>query len=182
MVLLAGPGLDGAEAEVDALSRVYPQAVVLAPPSSTVEAASDALRQASVAHLACHGRARLDNPMYSELVLADGSLTVQRLETDGAAPYRAVLAACGSGLDAELPADEMLGFVSALMAQGTAGVLASIASIPDLHTVPLMRRVHQGLAGGMTVAHALHEARLSLDHDDPADFICSVAFAAHGAA
>lgn len=182
VVLLAGPGLEGATAEVEVLREVYPRALVLAPPESTVDAVSAALREASVAHLACHGRARLDNPMYSELVLSDGSLTVQRLEADAATPYRVVLAACGSGLDAELPADEMLGFVSALMAQGTAGLLSSLASIPDLHTVPLMRRLHQSVAQGRTIAQALHDARRWPADDDPAEFICAVAFTAHGAA
>ena len=51
------------------------------------------------------------------------------------------------------------GFVSALMARGTAGVLASVAAIPDMPTVTLMTALHRRLLAGDTLSAALHTAR-----------------------
>ena len=45
------------------------------------------------------------------------------------------------------PGDEVLGFVSAMLAQGTAGVVASIAAVPDVAAVDLMLELHRGRAG-----------------------------------
>ncbi|HKT03847.1 MAG TPA: CHAT domain-containing protein, partial [Rugosimonospora sp.] len=182
VVLVAGPNLPGASAEVAALSTVYPQATVLVPPDSTGAAVATVLGGADLAHLACHGRLRADNPMFSSLVLADGPLTVQELETRGLAPYRMVLASCKSGADVSFAGDEVLGFVSALLARGTAGVVASIAAIPDVAAADLMQRLHQRLVRGGTLAQALFEARAGVDPADPAAYVNWCTFSAHGAA
>jgi tetratricopeptide (TPR) repeat protein len=182
VLLVAGPDLPGATAEVRALHATYPKATVLTPPDSTAAAVADQLGGATLAHLACHGRLRADNPMFSALLLADGPLTVQELETRGVAPYRLVLASCESGADVSYAGDEVLGFVSALLARGTAGIVASIAAIPDLAAVELMRGLHERLARGGTLAHALHGARGALDRDRPDAFVNWCTFSAHGAA
>jgi tetratricopeptide (TPR) repeat protein len=181
VALIAGPNLPGAGAEVAALSTLYPQATVVAPPDSTADAVATLLGGADLAHLACHGRLRSDNPMFSSLILSDGPLTVQELETRDVAPYRMVLASCKSGADVSFAGDEVLGFVSALLARGTAGIVASIAAIPDVEAVDLMRALHERLARGSTLARALHEARASLDRDAPGAYVNWCTFSAHGA-
>jgi CHAT domain-containing protein/tetratricopeptide (TPR) repeat protein len=182
VVLVAGPNLPGASAEVAQLSTMYPQATVIAPPESTADAVAALLGGADLAHLACHGRLRADNPMFSSLILSDGPLTVQELETRGVAPHRMVLASCKSGADVSFAGDEVLGFVSALLARGTAGVVASIAAIPDVQAVDLMRALHVHLVRGHTLAHALHGARASLDRTEPGAYVNWSTFSAHGGA
>ena len=182
VTLVAGPNLPGAAAEVQALSTVYPQATVVVPPSSTADTVAELLGGADLAHLACHGKLRADNPMFSALVLSDGPLTLQELQTRGLAPYRMVLASCGSGAEVSVAGDEVLGFVSALLARGTAGIVASIAAIPDVAAVDLMRALHERLVRGGTLAHALHEARATLDCADPYAYVNWCTFSAHGAA
>jgi tetratricopeptide (TPR) repeat protein len=181
-VLVAGPELPGAAAEVDALRELHDRPRVLVPPASTVAAVADALGGAGLAHLACHGRLRSDNPTFSSLLLSDGPLTVQELHLRGIAPHRMVLAACDSGADVSYEGDEMLGFVSALIARGTAGVIASAVLIPDLDTVTLMSALHRLVVGGATLAEALHGARSQIDRDDPSAFVSWCAFSAFGAA
>jgi CHAT domain-containing protein len=141
-----------------------------------------ALDGADLAHLACHGTLRADNPMFSALLLSDGPLTLQELYARGLAPHRLVLAACRSGSQASYAGDEVLGFVPALLARGTAGILASTAEVPDVEAVELMTAVHERLAKGATLAHALHEARASQDTGNPGDFVNWCTFNVHGAA
>jgi tetratricopeptide (TPR) repeat protein len=182
VVLVAGPDLPGAVAEVESLAVIHPGAARIMPPASTASTVADALAGADLAHLACHGTLRADNPMFSSLLLSDGPLTVQELYTRGLAPHRLILASCESGTLVGYAGDEVLGFVSALLARGTAGVLASAAVVPDVEAVDLMTAVHRRLARGATLAHALHEARESQDTDDPGGYVNWCTFNVHGAA
>jgi tetratricopeptide (TPR) repeat protein len=182
VALVAGPGLPGAIEEVESLAKLYRGAKRMMPPDSTAGTVAGALAGADLAHLACHGILRADNPMFSSLVLSDGPMTVQELYTRGLAPPRLVLASCESGSQAGYAGDEVLGFVGALLARGTVGLLASAAIVPDVPAIGLMHAVHQRLAGGATLARALHEARQSQDTEDPGSFVNWCTFNAHGAA
>jgi CHAT domain-containing protein/tetratricopeptide (TPR) repeat protein len=182
VVLVAGPGLPGAAAEVKSLAAIHPAAVLITPPDSTADVVAAALAGADLAHLACHGTLRADNPMFSSLLLSDGPLTVQELYARGVAPRRLILAACESGAQVSYAGDEVLGFVSALLARGTAGILASTAVVPDVEAVGLMTAVHRALVRGATLSRALHEARESVDTEDPASYVNWCTFNAHGAA
>ena len=130
----------------------------------------------------CHGRLRADNPMFSGLVLSDGTLTVQELELRGVAPRRVVLAACEVASGVTMPGNETIGFVNALIARGTAGVLASLLPAPDRETGPLMARVHRRLAAGDRLAEALFSARSSLDTEEPTGVVNACGFTVFGAA
>jgi tetratricopeptide (TPR) repeat protein len=182
VVLVAGPELPGAAAEVHALQALHEQPAVLVPPVSRVDAVTRALDGAGLAHLACHGYIRADNPTFSSLQLSDGQLTVHELELRAIAPYRMVLAACESGSDATYEGNETLGFVSTLLARGTAGLVASTVVVPDWDVTPLMCALHEGVRQGATLAEALHAARATADLQDPAAFLSWCAFNAFGAA
>lgn len=181
-VIVGGPQLAGVTAELQHLGGLHPRAVVLPPPGSTVDAVAAALKTAALAHFACHGRIRSDNPMFSGLLLSDGSLTVQELELRDVAPHRLVLAACESAADVVYPGGETLGFVSALLAQGTAGLVASMILVPDSAAVPLMAALHRNLGRGETLPVALHHARAAADRDDAHEFVNWCGFTAYGAA
>jgi CHAT domain-containing protein len=181
-LLAAGPDLPAAVEEVRELSALHPDHIALLPPHSTVRRITDALPGTGTAHLACHGVVRSDNPLFSSLRFSDGDLTVQELELRNLSPYRVILAACQAAADASLPGGERLGFVSALMARGTAGVLGSIHLVPDTAAAPLMTRVHQELRRGATLSGALSAARAALDLTNPGDFVNWCGFTAYGAA
>lgn len=180
--LIAGPGLSGADAEVQMLRRHYPEATVLTPPASTTTAVADVLGSVELAHLACHGKLRADNPTFSALELADGPLTVHELDLRGIAPHRVVLASCDVAADTAYVGEEMLGFVSALLNRGTAGLIASSVQVPDLKTIDLMRELHLQMIKGNRMAEALHAARQTVDRSDPAGLATWSAFNAYGAA
>jgi len=182
VALVAGPDLPGAVEEVEALAGLYLTARRLMPPASTADAVAHALAGAELAHLACHGVLRADNPMFSSLLLSDGPMTLQEIYARGLAPRRLVLASCQSGSQASYAGDEVLGFVGALLARGTAGILASAAVVPDVPAAGLMTAVHRRLSRGTTLARALHEAREAADTEDPGSFVNWCTFNAHGAA
>ncbi len=181
VVVVGGPGLPGAQAEVEAVAAYHPGAVVLVPPKSTSEAVLTAINGADLVHLACHGFLRADNPTFSALEVVDGLLTVHELDLRGIAPRRIVLAACDSAADVSYAGDELIGFVSALLARGTAGIAASVVAVGDVEAVELMRGLHQRLADGARMSDALHGARSQIDTADPRQFVNWCAFAAYGA-
>ena len=182
VALVAGPDLPGAVAEVEALARLHPDAEVLVPPRSDIAAVTAALAVAPLAHVACHGVVRADNPIFSSLLVSDGQLSVHELDRRGIAPHRMILAACESGSEGVYPGNETLGFVSTLLALGTAGLLASSVVVPDWNVVGLMTALHSSLRAGAALPVALHEARDTIDRRDPATFVSWCAFDAFGAA
>lgn len=180
VVLVAGPDLLAAPRELADLRTVHPAAITLLPPDSTCQATVEALRTADLAHFACHGRLRADNPAFSALLLTDGPLTVHELSRRAGAPRRVVLAACESGAQVAFAGDEALGFVGALLAGGSDAVLASGVLVGDEQTLPLMHALHERLVAGASMAGALWGARQGLDPDDPAQLASWCAFDAYG--
>ena len=158
-LLVAGPGLQHAEAEIASLAGAYPDAIVLDGAAATTAATASALDGAGLAHVACHGHFRSDHPMFSSLSLADGPLTVYDLERLKAAPTTLVLSACESGLSEIRPGDEVMGLSAALFSLGTRALIASVAPVPDHTTRRLMLDFHANLTKGGGPAAALAAAQ-----------------------
>jgi len=161
VVLIGGPQLSTGPEEVRRLSELYPDAVVLTDGDATAEAVLEAMDGASLVHVAAHGTFRADSPLFSALELDDGPLTVYDLERLERAPHRVVLSSCSSAVGGPSGADELLGLVSALVALGSAGVVASVVPVNDPATVPLMLGLHGRLRDGDDLAEALAQARAS---------------------
>ncbi|MFC4946121.1 CHAT domain-containing protein [Pseudonocardia sp. GCM10023141] len=180
-VLVAGPGLAAAADEVSAIAADDRAATVLTGADATVPAVLAALDGARLAHVAAHGALRVDNPLFSSLVLADGPLTVYDLERLTVAPDTVVLPACQSGVSALRAGDEMLGLVSALLALGARTVVASVQPVSDITTAPLMVALHQHLRRGLAPAEALASVRSGVDQDDSGAVTVAASFQCFGA-
>lgn len=180
-LVAAGPGLTGANAEVGLIASLHRDVELLVPPRATVGALEAALPRARLAHLACHGSFRSDNPSFSSLEFCDGPMTVLDLESIGQTPDVVVLASCDSGASQALPGDELRGFLSALFMLGTRAVVASAVPVPDVEATPLMVALHRGLAAGQPIGDALDVARAELDRSSPEGFVLATAFALYGA-
>lgn len=154
-LLVAGPDLASGGAEVPILKERHPDAVLLDGRAATLTDVLAHLDGADLAHLATHGRFRADSPLFSNLDLADGPLTVHDLERLRRAPYRVVLSACESGVLAPVGAQELLGLAAALFSIGSAGLVSSVAEVNDAATADLMVDLHDGLARGDDPATAL---------------------------
>jgi CHAT domain-containing protein len=175
--LIAGPRLRHATPEVERLAALYPQTRLLTGKAATTERALAALDGVGLAHFACHGQFRADNPLFSSLELADGSLTALQLQRLRRPPSLIVLSACDLALSDRHPGDELLGIAAALLGIGTRTIVASVAPIPDATAERIMVAFHSELAGGASPASAL--ARVQADLPDAAAM--SAAFVCLGA-
>jgi tetratricopeptide (TPR) repeat protein len=171
VALAHGPGLPHAQDEIATLARLYPDAKSLQGIDASANAVAESWDGARLAHLAAHGRFRTDNPLFSNLELADGPLTVYDLESLGRAPRVLILSACDSALSGIHPGDELMGVASALLALGCKTLIASVAPVADEHPGTLMATLHTELGRGTRPARALAKAQAEHPDEAPA-FIC----------
>jgi tetratricopeptide (TPR) repeat protein len=167
--LVAGPGNERGSSEVRGIAALLPAATVLTGPAATVAATAAAIDGAALAHVAAHGRHRAQNPLFSSLELADGPLMGYDLHRLAAPPRIAVLSSCELGLSDTRPGDESIGMTTALLAAGTATVVASVGRVADDAAMRVMTGFHRALAGGARPAAALAGA---ITADDPVGFVC----------
>ncbi|MFB9318032.1 CHAT domain-containing protein [Cryptosporangium minutisporangium] len=160
-VVVAGPGLPGAEDEVDAVAAIH-RTTPLSGPDAQVETTLRRLAGADVAHLAAHGTIHREHPLFSSVLLADGPLTCYDLERVRPLPRLVVLAGCETGRHGVPAGDELIGLAATLLARGTVQVVASVLPIPDAATAPLMTLFHERLAAGASSAVALAEAQTAV--------------------
>ncbi len=163
-LVVAGPELDHAIGEARAVTGIRPDATQLLGEQASSAHILAGLETASIAHLICHGEVRTDNPLLSNLLVADGRMCVYEVEGVRDPPELVTLSACHLGLPAEEPGRELLGLATAMMAAGTAAVVASTLPVADSEsTIDLMAAFHRNLLDGSGPAEAL--ARLQRDDD-----------------
>jgi CHAT domain len=174
VVLVAGPRLRHATAEITALGNLYPDPLTLTGRAASATAVLSALDGATVAHLACHGRFRSDSPLFSALELADGPVSAYELQQLRRAPELIVLSACDLAVSDTHPGDELLGFAAALLDMGARTIIASVMPVHDALAKRLMLDLHRRLIAGLTPAAALAEAQAALSAREPAPngFVC----------
>ncbi|MGI5237424.1 CHAT domain-containing protein [Dactylosporangium sp. CA-139066] len=175
LVLVGAPSAEQAADEVREIAESRPGAVVLSGEQARVAPVLAALDGAAIGHIASHGEFRVDNPLFSFLMLADGQLTVYDLTALRRPPHLLVLSGCDTGLSAVHPGDELMGLVAALLNMGTATVIASTGPVDDGATRHLMRAFYAHLAKGLAPAAALANAQAEADLRDRAStdsFVC----------
>jgi CHAT domain-containing protein len=124
-----------------------------------------------VLHLAAHGEARLDNPTFAHVKLADGPLTtadVFKLPLEGAL---VVLSACESGRAAVHGGDELVGLTRGFLYAGAAALVQSLWRVEDGSTARLMDRFYRALQAGWSASAALREAQLASRDEDGQPFL-----------
>ncbi len=162
-MLVAGPRVPRATDEVRQLAEVldarHVEVVSLTGSAATPAAALGALPGADLAHFACHGSHAVDNVLFSGLELQAGPLMAYDLQQRLArTPPSVVLSACDLGLHDVRPGDESLGMASALLATGTANVVASVCQVGDEAARTVMGGYYRHLLAGASPAAALASA------------------------
>lgn len=181
MLLIAGPDLPGAAAEVAALAEGHAEATVLTGDEAGAARVLSAMEGARTAHLATHGAFRSDNPMFSSLRLADGSLTVYELERLRHLPRLLVLSSCEAAATATLRGDAVLGLSSVLLRLGVTCLVAPVMEIPDEVTGSFMVDLHDRMARGASPQRALAAVIAGAADDGPAARALRASFVVVGA-
>lgn len=164
-VLVAGPGLAHAEAEVSRIKVHHPAAATLTGTAANAARVVEALDGTSLAHLAVDGATRADNPLFSSLRLHGGPLTIYDLEQLRRAPRQLVFSGCDAGLSALHPGLGLSGLSGTLLSLGTSAFVASVLPTPAEGATELMVELHRRLAAGASPARALAGARAEVADD-----------------
>ena len=121
--------------------------------------------QHRILHLAAHGEARLDNPVFAHLTLADGQLgmaDIFALRLDGAL---VTLSACETGRSAVVGGDELVGLSRGFLFAGASTLVQSLWRVDDASTARLMQKFYAALCAGAAPGQALRRAQCSfIDH------------------
>jgi hypothetical protein len=167
LLLVAGPGLAHADAEVRSIAESVDGATSVGSAQCTIGDVIEQICEADVVHFACHGTFRVDNPLFSSLQLADGDLTIFELERCVTLPHTIVLSACNAGQSAVLRGGALLGMANSLVQLGLSNVIAPLTPVNDERSVSLMTALHGRLRAGQDAASAL--ATVGIDDDGSLD-------------
>jgi CHAT domain-containing protein len=153
--------------EVLALAPLFPESVTLLEDRATRTSLNEHSPDAQVLHLACHGRFRPDNPLFSSLQLADGWLTVRDAYRLNLSCELVTLSACETGVSALAPGDELIGLARGFFSAGAPSLLVSLWTVDDEATSRLMLDFYSRLRSGSGPAAALRYALCELLSDSP---------------
>lgn len=181
LVALADPegNLPAARPEVAEISVLFGSANVDVAAGGQADA--EFLRRhaahATHVHLACHARGGLFDAGEATVILASGALPALELSAVAHLGARlVVISACERALSAiaGLP-DEVVSIATAMLASGSACVIASLWPVDNLATALLMTRLHQEvLVSGHRPPEALRHAQLwlrDLNQDEEQRFL-----------
>jgi CHAT domain-containing protein len=169
----AFPGLQrlpGAAEEITALTRLYPQAGVVAGPRADADAVREAFRGGGLVHFAGHAVFDDARPERSFLVVAPGRggaaeerLTAAEIEDMQLGSLRmVVLSACQTSRGRAGRSGGFAGLAGAFLAAGAGGVVGSLWRVDDRQTRVLMEAFHDAYRTSGDGAAALRQAQLRL--------------------
>ncbi len=157
--------------EITTLAPLFPAAQVRLQEAATHSALLAQAPTADLLHLACHGRFRADNPLFSALQLSDGWLTVHDAAQLKLRCNLVTLSACETGLNTAAPGDELLGLVRGFLLAGAPTMLVSLWTVDDAVTAQLMTLFYQRLLAGDRAAAALRHAQCTILQQHPHPFL-----------
>jgi CHAT domain-containing protein/tetratricopeptide (TPR) repeat protein len=154
----SGGRLDGVLDEVRRVSRLLGGVSYVEREATRRVVLAEAPRH-RVVHLAAHGEARLDNPTFAHLSMADGQLgmaDIVTIQLDGAL---VTLSACETGRTAVVGGDELVGLSRGFLFAGASTLIQSLWRVDDTSTVALMEGFYTGLLAGLTPGAALRRTQ-----------------------
>jgi CHAT domain-containing protein len=160
----ATPYIDG---EVNAVAAALPRSRVFSGRRATVARLKSEAPRSGVIHVATHAAFRVDNPMFSAIQLADAPLSLFDLYDLRISAELVTLSGCGTGLNALIGGDELLGLVRGWLYAGAHSVVVSLWDVNDRSTASLMGRFYQRLRQTPDRAAALRDAMLATREEDP---------------
>lgn len=149
------------ESEVNAISKLLPSPVVLSGEAATFGNLERRAVDLDLLHIACHGKFRADNPLYSNLRIADGHITVRDISTKRLRGTGVVLSACETGFNKIYPGQEIVGLARGFISAGVRSLVLSLWTVNDDAASRLMVRFYSSLQRGHTFEASLRHAQMS---------------------
>jgi CHAT domain-containing protein len=159
-----GGRLPGVASEASRLA-VLLDAETLLEADATRARLTERARSAGLLHLATHGVARPDAPIFSYVQLADGQLTALDCFDLELECELVTLSACETGRAAIAPGDDPIGLSRALLYAGARSVLQTLWRVDDDVTARLMDVFYTALRAGRGRGAALRDAQLAVIRD-----------------
>ena len=158
-----------AEAEVENIKKIIPQADVYLKAEATKNKAKEMLSNYDIVHFATHGLFIEEAPMNSGLLLAaggqgDGRLTaaeIFKLQFKGRA---IVMSACKTALGLSSTGTEIMGLNRAFLYAGSPSVVATLWNIEDKSTAVFMETFYKNLKNNEDIADSLKNTQLDMIH------------------
>ena len=161
------------EDEVLALAPLFPDSSALLGSDATLSALKQHSPRADIVHLACHGRFRSDNPLFSSLQLGDGWMTVRDAYKLDLNCELVTLSACETGMSAVAPGDEIIGLARGFLSAGAPSLLATLWTVDDEAAARLMSTFYGRVLEGYSLSSALRFAQLRLLEEEPHPYFWS---------
>lgn len=153
--------------EAQAVADALPQVTLLLGEDASEEALRSRGTASRYVHIATHGLFRRDNPMFSAIQLGTSRLSLFDLYNLRLRAEMVVLSGCGTGLNAVLGADELVGLTRGFLYAGAQSVVVSLWDVHDASTALFMRRFYRHLAHGTPRARALQRTMAELRQSYP---------------
>lgn len=153
--------------EVRTVAKSLPGATLLLGREASEEALKRHGTTCRFLHLATHGFFRRDNPMFSAIQLGTSRLSLFDLYDLRLSAELVVLSGCGTGLNAVLGADELVGLTRGWLYAGAHSVLVSLWDVNDASTAVFMRRFYEHLGRGTDRAQALRRTMRDVREELP---------------
>jgi CHAT domain-containing protein len=155
------------EHEITALRKLIPESHDYLGADATFSRFNDEAGDAGLLHLACHGRYRPDNPMYSSLHFADGWVTAADTMDMRLRAELVTLSACETGVSKVYPGEEGVGLARGFLGGGASNVMLSLWAVNDSAAAELMVEFYNELQRGLSPAASLRKAQQSfIDRGD----------------
>ncbi len=171
--LVAGPGVDRAEDEVDRVASRWSEHKALRRGAATAGNVTALASRVDLLHVAAHGTHAADNPLFSGLELVDGPWFGHDIAAVDPVPAHVVLSACELGRATVRAGEETLGMTAAWQHAGARTVVASPVRVNDETACEAFDVHHARLVAGDMPAVALAAAISAVsDAATPAPLVC----------
>jgi tetratricopeptide (TPR) repeat protein len=145
--------------EIKALRKIFKTAESFLGEQATFAAYTRNAPDFDILHFACHGQFRAENPLFSSLHLADGSVTVRDICAQNLQATLVTLSACETGLNKIYAGDEILGLARGFLSAGVNSLILSLWTVNDAAATELMKDFYKNLQRGASVPASLRLAQ-----------------------
>ncbi len=156
-----GGRLPAALAEARAIGALLP-GTLLAEDAATCTAVVAEAPHHSVLHIAAHGEARLDNPAFAHLRLADGHLSVVDVFNLRLPGVLVTLSGCETGRSVVTGGDEVIGLSRGFLYAGASTLVQTLWRVEDDSTARLMSAFYREIRQGRSKSGALRAAQRAM--------------------